>query len=118
MSVYLATRPVRIAQRVLWSVPVLGAVVGLSFAFVGLQTDDMTLAINPCAGGYDNPFTQVALIAFLVGIGGSLVIIVRSAATKNRDGVFFGVVAAVGGLLFMVFGMVLAGAGYGWHCPD
>jgi hypothetical protein len=96
----------------------LGAVVGLGFAYVGLQTDDMTLAINPCASPLDNPFARVAQIAFLSGIGASLAIIVLSAVTKNRDAVFFGIVAGVAGLAAMLVGMLLAGAGYGWHCPN
>jgi hypothetical protein len=83
-----------------------------------LQTDDLTLAINPCASGLDNPFTRIAQIAFLAGIGGSLAIIVLSAMTKDRNGVVFGIVAAVAGLVVMFLGLLLASAGYGWHCPD
>jgi hypothetical protein len=44
--------------------------------------------------------------------------IVRSAFRRNRDGVFAGIVAVVAGVLVMLFGLVLASAGYGWRCPD
>ncbi|HEU4849604.1 MAG TPA: hypothetical protein VFS93_04260 [Terrimesophilobacter sp.] len=78
----------------------------------------MTLATNPCASGLDNPFTRIALIAFLAGVGGSLVIVVLSALTKDRVGVVLGVVALGAGIMLMLLGVVLGGAGYGWHCPD
>lgn len=113
-----STRPSRTGRRILWSVPALCAVLGLAFAFVGLETAHQTLAINPCAGAIDNPFARVAQIAFLAGVGSSIAIVIFSAVTKNRDAVFFGTVAAVAGLLVMLAGMVLAGAGYGWHCPE
>ncbi|MCU1440114.1 MAG: hypothetical protein JWP85_1111 [Rhodoglobus sp.] len=102
----------------LWSVPILAAAVGLGFAAVALQTDDVTLAADPCASSLDNPFTWVSQIVFLAGIGASLAIIVRSAFRRNRDGVFAGVVAVVAGVVVMLFGLVLASAGYGWRCPD
>jgi len=118
MSVDQTTGRPRIGWRVLGSVPILGALVGLGFAFIGMQTTDMTLAVNPCASGFDNPFTRVAQVAFLAGIGGSLVIIVLSARTKNRDGVGSGIIAVVVGMVAMFLGLLMASAGYGWHCPN
>lgn len=118
MDVDMAVRRSRVGRRISWSVPVVCAVLGLGFAFVGLQTDGMTLATDPCATALDNPFARIAQAFFLAGLGSSLVVIILSTATKNRDGVIFGIVAGIAGLLVMLAGMLLAGAGYGWHCPD
>ncbi|MCU1410207.1 MAG: hypothetical protein JWR04_914 [Rhodoglobus sp.] len=106
------------ARRALWIVPILGAVVGLGFAFAALQTDDLTLAVDPCASSFDNPFARFSQLAFLVGVGGSGALFIRAAVRKDRVGMGLAVAAAVGGIVIMLFGLLLASAGYGWHCPN
>lgn len=117
MSADQSTRRRRVGWKILWSIPILGAAIGLGFAIVGLQIDDIVLATNPCAKGFDNLFTRVAQIAFLFGIGGSVAITVLAILTKNRRGLLGGSIAIVAGVLVMFMGLLLASAGYGWHCP-
>lgn len=111
-------RSLPLAWRFAWAIPVLGAVVGLALAIPALMTDDVTLAADPCASSWDNPYARAAQIAFWVGLGGSALLIARAIVARDRRGLAASVVALCVGVIVMLAGMLLASAGYGWHCPD
>lgn len=105
------------AWRLLWIVPILSAVVGLVLAVAALQTDDLILAENPCANSWSNPLARWMAIAFTIGIATSAGLLVVELIRKDRAAAITAGIAVVAGVLVFVIGMVLAGAGYGWHCP-
>lgn len=111
-------RSLPLAWRLAWAIPVLGAVVGLVLAIPALLTDDVTLAADPCASSWENPYARAAQIAFWIGLGGSVLLVARAILARDRHGLVASVAALCVGVIVMLAGMLFASAGYGWHCPD
>ena len=109
---------VKLAHLVLWAVPALGAVAGMALAVVALRTDDLTLAVDPCASSFDNEFTRWSQLAFLAGLCGSVALFVLAAVRRDRVTMVLAVAAFAQGAVLMLFGLLLASVGYGWHCPS